>query len=414
MLNRVPDMREMIEITQRTRMTYSFLVFSGALPMHTAACPPLEAPPQPPARHLPPPPVCHPPLAAAARPPPTSHLSMTGFSPDGCRGSRPSRAGVYTTDDTEEKTHDQCAAVAKLLSVRSVAMGTVVAAADHPNGEFVMLYQGKLRRTRLDTGETSADGANEQTLSPGGYAGGVAMLRGDGTRENIVTDSACLLLVAGVDEFFSLLELLPPLSSQLMLRAFGRRAPLSALLAWPKSFAAFQQHQASEHAAESSEFWAESETFIAEASRQPEPAPPAAAAALRETAQRLVSTYVADGSEQQLNLPSNVQKELMAAVEAAAAAAAPPRATLFDAARHEMYDLMTRDTLPRFVQAAAFEALLTELAEPASVSDCEPPLSLAAAREAYTAKVGGVSNAGASERTGSTEYKTNYDGSSGV
>jgi CRP-like cAMP-binding protein len=163
MLDRVPDMREQIEGTQRSRMVYSFMVLSGLFDKQI---------------------------------------------------------------DTEEATASRCAEIAKRVSVRSIPAGSVLAAPHTRNQEFIMLYQGTLSRTRHDA--KSPDGGNgcaadEQKLSPGGYAGGVAMLRLDGTTEHIVASTACLLLVAEGDDFFAMLESLPQLYAELLLKAFANQ-----------------------------------------------------------------------------------------------------------------------------------------------------------------------------------------------
>ena len=93
---------------------------------------------------------------------------------------------------TEETTSELCRKVAKLITVKSVKEGEVLAEKDQPNSSLLMLYQGKLKRTRHDSGSS----AGSQVLSPGGYAGGVSMLRLDGTIEEVVAETPCLILVA--------------------------------------------------------------------------------------------------------------------------------------------------------------------------------------------------------------------------
>ena len=316
MLDRVPDMREQIEATQRSRMVYSFMVLSG----------------------------------------------------------------LYPKEVTEESVSTQCGQMAKRVFVRSVPVGTVISeGVGKRNSEFVMLYQGVLKRTRYDA--KSADGGmggamDEQTLSPGGYAGGVSMLRCDGTSERVVAASACLLLVAEGDEFFGLLEDVPSLHAQLLLRSFGGKAPLEGFLNYPAAFKMWLEHQKSEYASESSEFWSDTNAFLEESKKEPPPEDLAARAKL------IVDTYVVDGCEKQVNLPSAVQQAAIAA-----ASATPFTPDLFDASRKELYSLMRRDTLPRFLQTDRYTTILSTLAEPLPIPESEPPASLAAAQAAYSAYV---------------------------
>lgn len=321
MLDRVPDMREQIEATQRSRMVYSFMVLSGLFDQQS---------------------------------------------------------------QTEEATAAQCAAIAECVTVRSVPAGTVLCEAHERNSEFLMLYQGTLSRTRHGSDKAvdgSGDGATtaEQTLSPGAYAGGIAMLRLDGTSERIVASAACLLLVAdGSTGFFDLLREAPALHAELLLRAFGPKAPLSAFLECPRGFAALQAHQKQEFASESSEFWRDTSAFISASKAED-----ADAAALLSQATRLGEMYIREGAEREVNISSAVQKACLAKLTET-----PLDAALFDASRSEIYSLMRRDTLPRFLSGERFTRLIEGLGEALVMNDCEPPASLEAARAAYAALQG--------------------------
>lgn len=156
---------------------------------------------------------------------------------------------------------EECEAIARHVKVLSVQPGHVFAKEGQRNSEFLMLYQGTMKRTRHDAGGSS--GGNAQVLKPGGYAGGVSMLRPDGTSEHLVADSASLVLVASSDDFFSLLELLPALRAELEIKAYQRQSPLSSLFAYAKSRESFTAHQQEEFAAESSQFYTETDVFVA-------------------------------------------------------------------------------------------------------------------------------------------------------
>ena len=147
MLDRVPGLRADIEEMQCSRMIYSFMIFSGCFDKAV---------------------------------------------------------------DTEETTSELCRKVAKLITVKSVKEGEVLAEKDKPNSSLLMLYQGKLKRTRHDSGSS----AGSQVLSPGGYAGGVSMLRLDGTIEEVVAETPCLILVA---DGYARLHASPPRSLSTLL-----------------------------------------------------------------------------------------------------------------------------------------------------------------------------------------------------
>jgi hypothetical protein len=247
-----------------------------------------------------------------------------------------------------------------------------------------MLYQGKLKRTRHDASAGGTENPEEPrltvektttVLTPGGHAGGVAMLRLDGLRESIVAESGALVLVAEGADFYALLEVLPALHAELSLRAYTTRAPLDAMLNLPKAFAPFKEHQAEEFASESSEFWSESSEFNAAARA----AEPQSKDKLSSWADRLLQAYVVDGAEKQINIPFPVQKSLIAA----AADKEIEYSSLFDSARKEVFDLMKRDTLPRFVHSERFEALLNSIGEARPIPEAEPHFDLSAAKAVF-------------------------------
>lgn len=354
MLDRVPGMRQQIEATQRSRMVYSFMKF----------------------------------------------------------------AGFYGADDTEEKTKEQCARMAELISVRSVKAGAVLAegaaspdiklygAKPVKNEELFMLYQGSLKRTRTDpageeegnnhgsngngngNGNNGEGGATTETLSPGGYAGGVALLRGDGTTETIVAEVASLVLVASQGAALAdLLAEAPSFAAQLMMRSYAKRLPLDAVLNSPTAFAAFQEHQKEEFADESSEFWSASSKYIEKARKASSDAAASAKnenvrtsatdamlasaqATLRASALDIGSTFIEQGAPKELNLPGAIREATLGALNGGK----DLQRGLFDAARKEIFNLMKRDTLPRFVQTERFSTLLAACGEPAPWMDVEPNL----------------------------------------
>ena len=162
---------------------------------------------------------------------------------------------------------------------------------------------------------------------------------------------------------------LPPLAAP--------QAPLTAFLDYPKAFASLQEHQKQEYASESSEFWSDTCAFLA-AAKEEEADP----AALLKQATALCETYIKEGSEKQVNVPSQVQKDCLALL-----AAAPPLDTsLFDTSRSEIYTLIKRDTLPRFLAGDRYAALIKALGEQ-PMFDCEAPSTLQAARDAYATQV---------------------------
>jgi hypothetical protein len=69
------------------------------------------------------------------------------------------------------------------------------------------------------------------------------------------------------------------------------------------------------------------------------------AAALKAEAERLMDEYVKEGAPRQINIPAAQQKATIAALTGDFGPG------MFEAAKQEVYTLMSRDTLPRFMQA---------------------------------------------------------------
>lgn len=298
MLERVPDMRAAVESLQRSRIVYSVLKFCN----------------------------------------------------------------VFGPDDTEEAKHEECAAIAKHVTVRLVQPGEVLvpSAAAAPadgttgNAAFYMVYQGTLRRTQHDAnGERSP---KSRSVQNGGYAGGVALLRMDGTTEQISAKTSCLVLEASGEHFYSLMALLPSLHAELAIRAHGRKAPLDAVLRHPRAMDAFTRYQKAEYASESSEFYHDVANFrllseqgrAIEAKAKLEAAQSADSTSvqkqhrekLRRSAVEVVDEFVREGAMRQINVPAEMRQQIEKAVEDPDSLSTD----VFDLAQMEIFNLMKKDT----------------------------------------------------------------------
>lgn len=94
---------------------------------------------------------------------------------------------------------------------------------------------------------------------------------------------------------------------------------------------------AREHAEENIQFWKATKAY-----REAPDAERVEAAAM------LISTYVKEGADLQVNLSSSQAATAIAAVDEAEKAGTPPPPDLFDASQDEIFHLMERDTYPRF------------------------------------------------------------------
>lgn len=195
---------------------------------------------------------------------------------------------------------------------------------------------------------------------------------------------SCLVLEASGAAVYDLLRANPRLHADIALRAYGRKAPIQAVLSHPSAFDAFVKHQQEEYAAESSEFYSEAVSFAAAASATPPPP----TAELRERAVRLVHEFIVEDAPRQINVPANLRAQLEAAI--AEGAPSEVRADLFEPAKDEIVTLMRKDTLPRFVNSPLFEELMAALGAPSAIG-VAPPKDLTTAQATFLAQHEGMS-----------------------
>ena len=87
--------------------------------------------------------------------------------------------------------------------------------------------------------------------------------------------------------------------------------------------------------------------------KKEEPATSSPQEELYAAAKALCDEYIREGSNQQINIPNNCRINTLKCLDDKRIDAGT-----FDDARQEVYTLMGRDTLPRFVQAAPYNELL--------------------------------------------------------
>lgn len=89
-------------------------------------------------------------------------------------------------------------------------------------------------------------------------------------------------------------------------------------------------------------------------------------------------------------------------------------ANTFADSRTEIYTLMKRDTLPRFLKTDTWAEVLASFDEPGPMPECTPPSSLAVMHAALKARMEGLtavtgnSNSDADRATASIKYTDNF------
>ena len=194
----------------------------------------------------------------------------------------------------------------------------------------------------------SRHGEDVKVLSPGAYVGEQAVLFGRVRDTAIVAQVDSTALAVDREHFASILELFPALYADVVLRnVVANRVPLSSCLDHPAGSIALLAHLKKDLAEESFNFWVDSKAWRTSADAAGAGESPKSAA-LRERAAQLVKIYIGDGAEQQINVPSGMAKAVLKKVDEQRDGV---DAALFDECRHEIYTLLQRDALPRFVAA---------------------------------------------------------------
>lgn len=89
----------------------------------------------------------------------------------------------------------------------------------------------------------------------------------------------------------------------------------------------------------------------------------ASSASLKTSAKSLINEFIIEGAPQQVNIPSELQKQLSSFNEASSDGHMDEKwlRKLLMKAQAEIYMLMSRDSLPRFVKSGPFQDLLTDM-----------------------------------------------------
>lgn len=156
--------------------------------------------------------------------------------------------------------------------------------------------------------------------------------------------SKCTLLALPRAAFQQLFGHDRSLIAELHLKLMRKECALSHVLNHKLARPLFEKKLQAEYADEALQFY----DGVAAYAQRPTAELPAAARAL-------VDEFVRKGAPQEVNIPDEQRKEILANLEASCTS------TLFARAQKEAYDLMARDTYRRFVREDEFQALLDTL-----------------------------------------------------
>ena len=267
--------------------------------------------------------------------------------------------------------------------------GDVICKKDDAGKAFYVVVSG-----RVDVEDVGS-------LKSGSYFGEISMLpQGQPVTATCTAKARTSLLALERTGFVELMMSEPELGAYMRMKILRQRATLHDVLTHHKSRKIFGEFIAAEYADESLKFYDEIETYKATAEkllskkpsvmveistksaetpatddkpapgllgifskREGPPAPsepkkeePATSSPQEElyaAAKALCDEYIREGSNQQINIPNNCRINTLKCLDDKRIDAGT-----FDDARQEVYTLMGRDTLPRFVQAAPYNELL--------------------------------------------------------
>jgi len=198
----------------------------------------------------------------------------------------------------------------------------------------------------------SDQGDKSWTLTMGHHFGEVGLLMPHTMCISTCTamcQSTLLKIEAGA--FVSLFGANPHMLADMKIKLLREKVPLNGILQHSLARAKFAKQLEAEYATESLFFY-EATTAVA-----------ASSASLKTSAKSLINEFIIEGAPQQVNIPSELQKQLSSFNEASSDGHMDEKwlRKLLMKAQAEIYMLMSRDSLPRFVKSGPFQDLLTDM-----------------------------------------------------
>jgi len=224
-----------------------------------------------------------------------------------------------------------------------------VAAADKQNDDGTML-----RETKKITESMLGEQAAERTLTVGQHFGEVGVLLPQ--TPCIATAQAtsrCTCLTLESSAFIELFGQDANLLAEMQLKLLSTGCTLKAALNHNRCKPLFVTQIEGEYSGENIKFY----DAVNDLAKQ---AASADAGSMRGILKECLAEYIVDGSPQQVNIPGGLQKQIKEAMSDAEFDVG--KAMVFvKRAQSEIYMLMSRDNLPRFVKSQPFLDLLKEL-----------------------------------------------------
>jgi len=233
-----------------------------------------------------------------------------------------------------------------------------VAAADKQNDDGTMMKETK-KITESMLGEQAA----ERVLTVGQHFGEVGVLLPQTPCiATAVATTRCTLLTLESSAFIELFGQDGNLLAEMQLKLLRSGCTLKAALNHNRCKPLFVKHIEGEYSGENIKFY-DDVAMISRAASTTD------TDGMRTKLKDNLAEYIVDGSPQQVNIPGILQKQIKASMDGADFDV-PASLALLKRAQSEIYMLMSRDNLPRFVKSEPFLALLKEIGSyDASVTD---------------------------------------------
>lgn len=206
-----------------------------------------------------------------------------------------------------------------------------------------------------------ADAPAVKPLAPykvGTYVGELGLLCQRGEAVPLVAGPGLVVLAADGIGFKKLAELVPTLHAHVALRCVEPAngpdvAYTDSIYNYPPAMKALQAFMKTEYSDEAHDFEADAAAWTTKVRDFVEKAGDSSDALIREELLAIEAKYITPDAEREINLSSDVRNRLVARIKSD-----PLSVTVFDEARKEMKNLVSRDTLPRFRKTDEFSAIL--------------------------------------------------------
>jgi len=242
--------------------------------------------------------------------------------------------------------------------VKRYANGTTLLRQGGQNDTFYILQEGELQLFIDDV-------LVETIMKKGTYFGEMSLLSNEGTASatiKVSSSEGAACFECSRKDFKALFLTEPGVLAEIEMRLLGNKSELRHILSHPKSKEVFVKHCEKEYASENVEFWLSVKKFrslesqLNQAFLSKEAKAATRKKLLEKYGKLIYEKFVANNSNQMINIDSQERSELIKAFESGKL-----DFSMFNRAQQEIYALMQTDNYSRFKESITFHKLLSSL-----------------------------------------------------